>query len=374
MPSLVQDTRLAARIFAKSPGFTAVAVLSIALGIGANTTIFSVVDGVVLRPLSYRDPAGLVVLYEKRVQQNRLRNVVSQPDYVDWKARNTVFEGMAGVTGAGFTLAGDGEPEFLRGAAVAPNFFRMVGIQPQLGRDFADGEDQPGAAPVILLSNGFWKRRFGSDPTVVGRTLTLSGQQRTVVGVLPDVPMSIRSTAEIWQPLILDPKAFRGLHFLQVFARLKPGVSAEKARAEMVTLAANIERENPDVNKGHSINLFHLKDEVVGDVRPALLTLLGAVGLVLMIACANVANLLLARAVQRRRETSIRVALGAAWWQLARQHMIENLLLSFVGGAAGLLIASWTIGLLHGMTAVDIPRLQEIGMDNRVLLFTFGLA
>jgi putative ABC transport system permease protein len=378
METLRRDLVQAVRMLIKNRGFAAAAILSLAVGIGATTAIFSVVNQVLIEPLPYREPGRLVRVYEKRLKQGRVRNAVSGPDYLDWQAQNTVFESMACLDGTLFTIAGDPEPELVRGSTVSPGFFKMLGITPRLGRDFSPGEDTPGKNRVALLSYQLWQRRFGGDPTVVGRSIRLSGNPYTVVGVLPEIALTIRAEApqldpDIWTPHVMTADYVRAFHNFIVFARLKPGVSLAQARSDMDAVSARLEAQFPGENTGHGVNLFPVTDELVGGVRPALLILFGAVGLVLLVACANVANLLLSRTVARRREISIRTAIGAGAGRLVRQLMTESLLLSLLGGAAGTLLAVAGVKALIAADPGNIPRLSHVRLDGTVLAFTLGI-
>ena len=378
MDTLRRDLIHSFRMIAKNGGFAAAAILSLALGIGANTAIFSVVNGVLIEPLPYRDPGGLVRLYEKRVQQGRLRNPVSAADYLDWKAQTTAFESMAAMGGDRFTITGDGEPELVRGANISPEFFRLLGIAPSLGRDFGPEDAKPGSR-VAIIGHGLWQRRFGGDRGVIGRSVHLSGDPFTIVGVLPSVELTIRSEAprfdpEVWTPLVLGNDVQRTLHYLAVYARLKPGVSVAQARTDLDAVAGRLERQYANENTGHGANAFFIGEELTGDVKPALLILFGAVGLVLLIACANVANLSLSRTVARRREISIRAAIGAGAGRLVRQLLTENLVIALLGGACGALLAVYGLKALVAAEPGNIPRLGHVRVDQRVLLFTLAVS
>ena len=378
MDSLKRDLAQAFRMLANHRGYAAAAILSLAVGIGATTAMFSVVNQVLIEPLPYREPDRLVRVYEKRPKQGRVRNAVSAPDFMDWKARNKVFESMALIDGSLFTLAGDSGPEIVRGSSVSPEFFRVLGISPMLGRDFAAGEDQPGKDHVAILGHEIWQRRFGGDPGLVGKPIRLSNEPYTVIGVLPPRQLTIRAEApgldpEIWTPQHIRSDYTRGYHRFIVFARLKPGVSLDQARADMDAVAAGLERDYPDENSGHGVNLFPVTGELTGGVRPALLILFGAVGLVLLVACANVANLSLARTVARRREISIRTAIGAGAGRLVRQLLTESLVLAVLGGAAGSLLAVTGVKALVAADPGNIPRLSQVHLDGRVLLFTLAI-
>jgi putative ABC transport system permease protein len=374
MDTLRRDILYSLRALVRNPGFSLMALATLALGIGANTAIFSVVKGVLLEPLPYREPARLVELYEKRPRQGRVRNVVSAPDFVDWKKQATVFEDMAALSGAAFTLQGENGAELIRASSVSVNFLRMLGITPRYGRDFLPEEEMPGKNRVVILGHSLWSRRFGADPKIVGQKILLTGEPFIVVGVLADITNVIRNQSEIWRPLTLNAEIPRSAHFLDVFARLKPGVTLARARAEMDTVAARLEQQYANENSGHGVNVFTLDEEVIGDVRPALFILLAAVGLVLLIACANVANLYLARTAERRREISIRTALGAGTGRLVRQLLTEGLLVSLLGGAAGVGLAAWGVRALVAANPGNLPRLRDIRIDGEVLFFTLAIS
>jgi putative ABC transport system permease protein len=375
MGTLSRNLLYAFRTLRKNPAYTAVAIMTLTLVIAANTVIFSLLNGVLLEPLPYREPDRLVILYEKRPQQGRVRNVVSAPDFVDWKQQNTVFEDMAALgTGFALNLNGPTGPERLDTAMTSANFFQVLGVRPQLGRLFLPEEEQSGKDRVVLLNHGLWQRAFGGDPKIVGRTVTLSGESYTVVGVLPDIPSVFPSETEIWKPLVIVPQMGRGGHFLGVFARLKHGVTLAQAKSDMDGIAERLEKQYPNENTGHGVNLFAMHDEVTGGVRSALFILMGAVGLLLMIACANIANLALVRASRRRREIAVRTALGAGRWGIAQQLLTESLLLSVLGGSAGFLIAHWAVRALALANPGNIPRLNSIAIDRPVLLFTIVIS
>jgi putative ABC transport system permease protein len=373
MDILWQDLRFGFRMLWKSRSVTIVAVLALALGIGANTAIFSVINGVLLRPFPYKDSDRLVVLWERSQQMSAVS--VSIPDYFDWKEQNRCFEDISGQIRRGFILTGSNEPEQLSGSIVPSNVFSILGLNPILGRTFSAEEDKVNAEPVVVISQGLWQRRFGSDSNILGKTLTLNEKNFTVIGVMPS-DFQYPTGSELWVPLgiYLDelPKS-RGAHpNFYAIARLKPGITVEQARADMDIVANRLAEQYPDSNRGGGVTITPLLDANVGYIRTGLLTMFAAVAFVLLIACANVANLMLARASARQKEIAIRIALGAGRWRLIRQLLTESILLSLCSGILGLLIALWGIDLL--LTAepgsIPVPRLQNIGIDVRVLGFT----
>jgi predicted permease len=374
---LGQDVRYGLRVLTKSRGFTAVAVVALALGIGANTAIFSVVNTVLLRPLPYRDPDRLVWITQFIPTQGN--TLVFDSDYFAWLRQNQVFDGMAAYRRPDFTLTGAGDPERLEAARVTASFFPLLGVAPMLGRSFLVEEDRPGCPPVCVLSHELWQRHFAADPSMVGRSITLDGQPYTVLGVMPPrfefvsnfkpalyVPFDLRETAGV---------APGELHmFPWVIARLKPGITIERAQSDLAVIGRGLQAGYKGgyarMMAGARPQVMSLHLRQVGNVRPALLILLGAVGFVLLIVCANVANLQLARAVTRRREMAIRTALGAGHWRLARQLFTECLLLAVFGGAAGVALAAWGVSALRTLGPADIPHLADVRLDYRVLLFT----
>lgn len=362
-----QDIRYALRSLRRTPGFAVVACLTLALGFGANTAMFSVIQAVLLRPLPYLEPERLVMVWEHNLPRHRERNVVSPSNYLRWKERATSFTDLAMYTWSSTVFTGGDAPERVSGRSVTTNLFSVLGAQPGLGRLFTPEEGVQGGPEVVLLSHGLWQRRFGRDSAIVGRQVAIAGGTATIVGVMP-AGFRPLGTEEYWEPFTIgaETREPRG-RYAMVLGRLKPGVSPERAGAEMMTIARGLESEFPEFDTGWSTNVVPLTEQVVGGARQMLLVLFGAVALVLLIACANVANLTLVRATGRARETAVRVALGAPRGRLVRQWLLESLLVAGVGGAAGLLLALWGVDLLKALAPSDVPRLAEIRMDGTVL-------
>jgi putative ABC transport system permease protein len=377
MDSIIQDLRYALRKLRASPGFTIAALASLALGIGATTAIFSVVNGVLLKPLPYADPHELVMVWEHNFPRGLTRNTVSPANFIAWSEQASVFESLAALFETSATVTGSGEPERVGLVFASASLFPLLGVQPVIGRPYTSDEDRAGAARVALLGYGFWQRRFGGDRSVIGRTLTVDGQPVTVIGVLPDgfafdlpVKFGWTGTQDVWIPFqfAADARSFSG-RYLQVVGRLSSGVTVQRAQDRMSALAVQFAQDLPERQTGWSVNVVPLDEQLVGDVRKALLLILGAVTLVLLIACANVANLLLARSIDRRQELTLRAALGASRAATIRQLLVESLVLAAAGGILGAWLA-WTT--VEGLVALspDIPRLEQVTVDGAVLGFT----
>ncbi len=375
---MITDLRYAFRMLLKSPGFSLVAILTLALGIGVNSAIFSVVDTVLLRPLAFPHPEQLVMIWGNDVSEPNSQETDSFADFYDYRAQSKSFSGMAAYSGAGAVLNGVGEAQELTGVAVNGDFFTVMGIQPMLGRGFSAEESKVGQPNVVVLSYGLWQRAFGKDPKIIGQQINFSGRSATVLGVMPPgwkFPVQAEASDYIapLEPLVASQVNDRGAHFLRLVGRLKPGLSPQQAEAELQPIAARLAAQYPDTNKGRGLFVRPLLEDIVGNIRPALLILLGAVALVLLIACANVANLLLARAAARSREIGIRAALGASRLLIVRQLLAESFLLALIGGAAGLVLAWWLVDLLGTFGPHDVPRLAETRVNLGVCAFTFGL-
>jgi putative ABC transport system permease protein len=375
MDTLLQDIRYGVRVLFKSRSLSVVAVIALTLGIGANTAIFSVVNAVLLKPLPYPEPERLVRIYEKSPQFDTMS--ISYPNFLDWQERNQSFEQMAAFRYDGFNLTGGDTPERIQGRLVSASFFSTLGISPTIGRAFLPEEDKPGGNPAVILGHRLWQSRYGADPQLLGKPLTINGKDYTVVGILP-ADFSFYSQAELFLPIVtIDDVArnSREIHpGLQAVGRLKPGVTLEQARIEMENIGRSLAEQYPKTNTEQSVALRSMYEDVVGDIRPILLVLLGAVGFVLLIACANVANLLLARAAARQKEIAIRTALGASRLRIIRQLLTESILLSITGGALGLLLALWGTDALVAAIPDTIPRAENISLDSGVFGFTLAVS
>ena len=375
MRNFLQDVRYGLRVLAKSSGFAAIAILTLALGTGANTALFSVVNGVLLNPLPFPDPERLVAVYS--TDANFSQSSIAYLNFLDWQRDNQSFSALGASRNESYNLTGVGEPERLNCHQVSAGFLTALQVPLPLGRNFRAEEDQPGAAPVVILGDGLWKRKFGSSPDVLGKSLTLNGTSYTVIGVAPSRVAGF-SLTDAYVPIGQWTDAtFRDRHIsmgTNAIGRLKPGVTLEQARRDMDRVARNLAAAYPDADTGRGVALIPMKADVVGDLRGVLLVLLGAVGFVLLIACANVANLLLARSTGRAREFAIRSALGASPMRVIRQLLTESVMLAVAGAAIGLLIAKWGTRAMLAALPEALPRSEEIGIDAHVLLFTLGVA
>ena len=375
----LQDLRYGLRMLAKSPGFTIVAILTLALGIGANTTIFSVVNGVLISPLAFRNADRIVSMFQDL--PDFPEGSISYPNFLDWRRDNRSFESMAAYRWANGTITGAGQPENVPAQRISATFFPILGVNPILGRNFNADDDRRGADPTVLISEGLWQRKFGTDPDVIGKRLVVGGTGRTIIGV---IPASFRlkiwnfRTGDLYVPIgeEHDERFFkRDAHWgMDAIALLKPGVTLDQAREDMARVNAGLAATYPDVNTGLKSNIMTLKEEIVGKMRPVLRVLLGAIGFVLMIACVNVANLLLARSTSRQREFAIRVALGAGQARITMQLLTESVVLAVLGGGLGLVIAKWGTAAAVAAVPRTLPRAEEIGLNGSVLLFTLAVS
>ncbi len=375
MNGILRDLSYAFRSFLKKPGFVLLAILALSTGIGINTAIFSVVHAVLIQPLPYKNPDRILILWEKSPQ---METSVSYPNFLDWKAQNRVFESISAFRRDSFNLTGNGDPERLQGHMISSDFFRVLGIAPQLGRDLRSDEDKPDGSPVVILSYGLWQRRFGSDRSIVGKQIRLNDRSFTVIGITP-ANFESGSGADVFVPIGQFASerwhSHRDNHpGIYVIALMKHGITLEQVRAQLNTIAKGLEKQYPDSNAGRGILAQYLRDDVIAEIRPSLLLITGAVALVLLIACANVANMMLVRTMERRREMAIRAALGAGRFHLIRQVLTESLLLSLVAAVAGILFAYWGIDVLLTLRPDTLPHLNEIRINSTVLFFALGIS
>jgi putative ABC transport system permease protein len=378
LETLLQDLRYGARMLRKNPGFTTVAVLTLALGIGANTAIFSVTEVVLLRPLPYPHSEQLVMVWENVRLPNYQndQNPVSPGNFAEWSNQNSIFQGISAYSNRSFSLTGKGDPIRIEGELVTYNFFTVLQVNAALGRGFVPDEDRPGAAHVVVITDGLWRSRFAADVQILGKTILLDGESYIVVGVMPPGFHFPDPDDQLFVPIALSPEERnnRGSHYLDVFARLKPEVTLAQARVEMDMIARHLTELYPLSNTGEAVNVVPLHEEIAGPLRSKLMVLSGAVGMILLIVCANVANLQLARASSRHREVAIRLAIGASRSRILRQLLTESVLLALLGCLLGLMLARWGVTALKFLNAWDIPRMEEIGLNGSVFLFSLGIS
>src|SRR5712671_265729 len=378
-----QDLRYGARMVRRTPGFTAIVILTLALGIGANTAIFSVIDAILLRPLPFTDAGSLVIVWETNAQTASTHNTVSPPNFLDWESQNRVFSGMSYISDLGRNLTGNGEPEQVIVQYVSSNFFSVLGVTPIIGPGFTPENGLEGKDSVVVVGYELWRRRFGSDPAIVGKTIDLNGKAQTVVGIAPrNFGFFIKqgtltgNKPELWSPWVLpaELRAHKSVgRFMTVVARLKPGVTPKQAQTDISTIAARLEQQYPDYDGHWGVNVVPLRQQITGELRPALLILLGAVTFVLLVACANVSSLLLARAAGREREIGIRTAIGASRWRMARQLLTESALLAVLGGGIGIVLSVRATNVLLAASPANLLDMQSAPIDWRVLAFACGI-
>ncbi|HVJ26369.1 MAG TPA: ABC transporter permease, partial [Vicinamibacterales bacterium] len=375
LSSLTRDVRYAVRMLLRNPGFTTIALLTFAVGIGVNTAVFSVFNGVLLRPLPYPDADRITMMWLDNRPQSIKEDIGSYPNYRDWREQNTTYEHVAAFTSAAFTLTGSEEPERIRGARTTANFHDVIGLKPVLGRLYTEAEEKTGSDAVVLLSHGLWQRRFGGAADVVGKTVVLNGVPNEIIGVMPP-ELRVPADAEMWKPLAVSDaqRNARGSFWLPMIGRLKPGVSVQQAQTEMSGIADRLEKAYPNIMAGFGANIVSLHRQLVGDVERSLFVLMAAVGCVLLIACANLGNLMLGRTAARRKELAIRTALGAQRGRLIRQIVTETFVVALVGSGLGLLLAFWATEFFIRVGGEAIPRAESIAIDGRVLVFTLALA
>jgi len=373
LETLWQDLRYGARMLMKNPGFTLVAVITLALGIGANTAIFSVVSAALLRPLPYPEPDKLVVVGEWRIREG-VKNVVAPADFLDWRARNQVFTNIAAKNEISVDLSEGNEPESVRAGLVSASFFEVLGVKPMLGRGFLAEEEQAGRNRVVIMNHDLWQRRFGADRNIVGRRISLSGVSVEVVGVLPPSFRFPNEELALWLPLVTTGQQTRSNHSLAVYARIKPGVTLSQARAEMERIGEQLRQEYPQENSDHTVFVIPFHEQISGALRRPLLILFAAVGMVLLIACANVANLQLVRAIARQKELAVRAALGAGGWRIAQLLLAESALLSALGSIMGMLLAWWSVGSFTSLLPQGVLHVSGVQLDMRVFGFTLAIS